>query len=165
MLRTVAVLMCAGLCALWGVKSALLLKNRRDMLCAVTEAVERLSVGMEHTNRPLAILLHGCGQGRAAELFAAAADNLLAGMGAADAWAEALGRASWGLTREDIAIIRDFSLTLGQSDRRLQRGNTEMALSELRAARDEAAATYAAKGRIYSAMGALLGACVAILLW
>lgn len=47
----------------------------------------------------------------------------------------------------------------------MQRGNTEMALASLRAARAEAENAYATKGRIYSAMGALLGACVAILLW
>ncbi len=165
MLRTVAVLMCALLCALWGVKSSLSLKIRRDMLCAVTEGVERLSVGMEHTNRPLATLLYGCGHGRAQPLFSAVADNLLCGMGGADAWTEAIGRMPTGLTEEDIAILTDFSLTLGQSDRRMQRGNTEMALASLRAARAEAENAYATKGRIYSAMGALLGACVAILLW
>lgn len=115
MLRTVAVLMCALLCALWGVKSSLSLKIRRDMLCAVTEGVERLSVGMEHTNRPLATLLYGCGHGRAQPLFSAVADNLLCGMGGADAWTEAIGRMPTGLTEEDIAILTDFSLTLGQS--------------------------------------------------
>ena len=133
----------------------------------LTGAIRYICTGVSHTNRPMAELLRGCGEKETEELFSALADAVEAGSTPLAAWCELCDPPPGALsclTERDQKAMTVFFSVLGASDRHAQIENARLTLDTLEALSAEANAVYAGKGRIYRAMGLLLGVGVGILL-
>lgn len=167
MLRALAVIGAVGGCAFVGINASAKLRRRRDTLAELLAAVRRILVGVTHSNQSLSQLLGGCGDRETGALFASLSQAVDAGDAPLDAWDSLCLEGEGGplelMDREKKVMTVFFSL-LGGSDRQGQIENAQMTLSALESLYAEAEASYAAKGRVYRAMGILLGVGVGILL-
>ena len=166
MQRAIAVIAAFAGCTLAGWSMSERLRRRCAALSELIAVLERISLEVAHTNRPVAALLEGAGGRETGAMLASISGAIRAGATAAEAWGERLrrGETPRALEERERAVLTAFFAVLGTSDRFSQRRNAEAALSSLRLCLVVAERAYAGKGRVCRAMGLLLGAGVSILM-
>ena len=167
MLRALAVIGAVGGCAFVGLNASARLRRRRDTLLELIGAVRHILVGVAHSNRPLSQLLWACGEGETGPAFRALAQAVEAGEAPLDAWDRLCLKGEHplpALMERETKVMTIFFSLLGGSDRQGQIENAQMTINALESHCAEAEASYAAKGKVYRAMGVVLGVGVGILL-
>lgn len=167
MLHATAVITAAGGCILAGCNGVARLRRRYAALTELCAAMQRMQLGLTHTNQTVSELLHACGERETRALFAGLAGAVAGGSTPLAAW-ETVGMKNAlvqsALTQNDRKALLLFFSLLGGSDRCSQLKHVAATLSMLSMQCEEAKRTYEKNGRLYRAMGVLLGAGVAILL-
>lgn len=167
MLRAIAVIMAMGGCVLAGCSGAAKLKRRCGILTEMHAGIQRIRLGLEHTNRPVTALLRDSGGAETSALLHCVAQEIDDGCTPLDAWeraAAACRPALCGLTEPDYKVLSVFFSLLGGSDRCSQLQHADVTLKMLARQCAEARQLYEKNGRVYRTMGLLLGAGAAILL-
>ena len=162
--RVLAVLL-AALCTLAGRSASAALARRRRMLYDLAAALEPLKIRMLHRMLPLETAL-----GESGESILRLVGEAMPGRTALEAW-EAVREAQAGrggaldcLLQEDLAALGAFFSQLGASGAREQEALFARAAAELGALHAQADRLYAERAKLYTSLGALLGAALAILL-
>lgn|GEM_PF-514590 len=171
MLRALAMLSIFLGCTFLGTRASNALRFRRDTLRALLDGLTRLSMWMEFTLEPLAVLAKRAASEETAVFFNEFAELLSTESSVPSAWAQAMENARRknagfaALGEEELLALAEYARCLGGSDKETQVKNTALLRQRLTAALGEAEAAYTSKGRMYRSVGMLCGIAVAILLW
>lgn len=162
MLKTAAIVLLFAACALAGAERAARLSRRHAALTGVLSAGERVLARVTMLREPLPVALATETGAPAFAAFAAAMGEGKSAALAAEEAAESLGAA---LTKRDRAAAAALFAAFSATDTRSLQRRYEQAASELTACAEEAEHDKREKAKLYRAMGVLLGAASAILLW
>ena len=163
----VALTICLVLgCALCGRALADAARRRAGALKALAEGVRVLKIHMTGMLEPVQCALRSA----RCPLFAVVADGMGDGKSAGEAWRTARpaamrrGGAAEALLESDARVLDALFDRLGQSGRSEQGALLSGAIDDLEALRDEAAKKAAETGRLYTALGLLIGMMIALIL-
>ena len=154
----------AALCALAGRTAAAALARRKRVLSSALAALEPLKIRMLHRRLPLEAAL--C---ESEDALLRLVGEAMPGKTALEAWdAVRIRQTKRGglldsLAREDCAALRAFFAQLGESGAREQEALFARTAEELGALSAQADKSCAERTRLYTSLGALLGAALAIL--
>ena len=154
----------AALCALAGRTAAAALARRKRVLSSALAALEPLKIRMLHRRLPLETAL--C---ESEDALLRLVGKAMPGKTALEAWDAVRTRQMKrgglldSLAREDCAALRAFFAQLGESGAREQEALFARTAEELGALSAQADKSCAERTRLYTSLGALLGAALAIL--
>lgn len=168
MLRWIAALMAALLCAYAGIRMSGRLRARVEMLRGALDAARDVFSGVAHTRLPLTMLLRNCDTPGCPVSLAGVADSVERGRTPLEALLDAAYAArpyGWPeLTDADKRAAEAFADALSADTRATICECAALAVETLEQRLGEAEAQYQNKGRVYRTLGLLTGAAVAILL-
>lgn len=169
MAKAIAMLTVFSYCSYLGFAASGRLRRRERFLCALRDSVKELLFHMGQTRLPLCALLLSLGQSPARQLMRTLGEALSAGASIDAAWEGAkaeLGRAGAlsDLTQSDMEALDRFFPSLGKTDLAGQQENGRLLLRYLSEACAAAGEEQSARGKLYRALGPLMGAAAAVLM-
>lgn len=171
MLRAFAMLIVFFGCSYLGVRASSALRLRRDMLRSMQSGIGRLSMWMDYTAQPLAVLARRTKTADTEVFWEMFAKQLKENADVVTAWQQAMAHARArepgfaALKESDLCVLEEYAQGLGGSDRKTQAKNTALLQQRLETIVQEAQDAYGSKGRMYRSVGILSGLAAAILLW
>lgn len=162
----IALAVCVVLgCALCGRALADAARRRANALKGIAEGLRVLKIHMTGMLEPVQCALRSA----KCPLFALVADNMGDGRSAGEAWQAARapamrrGGPAEALTASDARVLDALFDRLGQSGRAEQSALLAGAIRDVEALWDEAAKRAAETGRLYTALGFLIGMMIALI--
>ncbi len=171
MLRALAMISVFLGCAYWGIRASSLLRLRRDTLSAMKSSINQLSLRMDYTAQPLALLANQTKTPETEVFWTLFAQRLEAGDDVPTAWSKAMEHSRENdagfatLKENELRVFEEYAQGLGSSNSTLQIKNAAWLQQRLDSIMNEAHEAYSRKGRLFRSLGILTGVAAALLLW
>ncbi len=157
-------------CVYLGRRKARAYSERRVLLEALHDDINRLLNSMEYAGLPLKRIISTLAPCKAEEFWDCLLNNMASSESLYNAYsntAEQLSLRKKGfdkLTAEDKAVLNDFFASLGKGSIDREKSNAALALERLQMLRDEARENEKKNSKLYSSLGLLLGLAFVLIL-